>query len=327
MSLALVTGASGFVGSHVVEGLLARSYTVRCLVREESNLAWLPLDRVDLCRGSMTDASSLESASRGVDLVVHNAGRMRADGEALYDDVNVVGTRILVEAVQRNAPGLQRFVLMSSLAAGGPSRPDHPRSEEDPDQPISAYGRSKKRGEEEVERTGSAMPWTILRPPAVYGPRDHGFLILARLAARGFSFRIGGKTQTVQAVHVRDLVRATLLAAESPHAVGRRYYIAHPEITDWNSVARIMARAIGKTPLTLSVPRWAVPIVGRCTAVASRAFRASNALPADRLHDLLAPAWTCATLRAKSELEFEAEIGLERGMEETMAWYKNAGWV
>jgi nucleoside-diphosphate-sugar epimerase len=216
---------------------------------------------------------------------------------------------------------------MSSLAAGGPSRPDHPRSEADPDQPISAYGLSKKRGEEELERAGSAIPWTILRPCAVYGPRDHGFLILARMAARGVSFRVGGKAQLLQMLYVSDLVQATLAALTSSRAVGRRYYVAHPELTDWNTVARIMARAIGKSAISLSVPRWAVPWVVRSTRVTARAFRKSNALPADRLRDLLAPAWTSSTERARLELGFEAQTALRPGMEETMAWYTHAGWL
>jgi len=315
------------VGSHVVEALLDRDYRVRCLVREESNLGWLPLERVELIRGTMTDASSLASAARDVDLVVHNAGRVRAEGDALYEDVNVLGTRMLVQAVQNAAPGLRRFILMSSQAAGGPSRPDHLRTEDDPDQPQSAYGRSKKRGEDEVERLGEAVPWTILRPCAVYGPRDRGFLILARMAARGYSFRVGGRVQPVQAIHIRDLVHATLLSAESPRAVGRRYYIAHPDITDWNTVGRIMAGAIGKSALTLSVPRWAIPMVGRSTAVMSRLLRRSNALPADRLRDLLAPAWTCSVERARSDLGFEAATQLQEGMKETVSWYKGAGWL
>ncbi len=324
--LALVTGASGFVGSHVVEALLERNYRVRCLVREESNLGWLPLERIELARGTMTDASSLASAARDVDLIVHNAGRLRAERDALYEDVNVLGTRLLVEAAQ-SAARLQRFVLMSSIAAGGPSRHDHFRTEDDPDQPQSAYGRSKKRGEEEVERVGTAIPWTILRPCPVYGPRDRGFLILARMATRGYSFRVGGKSQPVQAIHVRDLVNATLLAAESPRAIGRHYYIAHPEVTDWNTVGRIMSQTIGKSSVTLSVPRWAVPMVGRSTAFMSRLFGRTNALPADRLRDLLAPAWTCSVERARSELGFEATIQLREGMNETVSWYKSAGWL
>ena len=327
MPRALITGASGFVGSHVVDALLEQDYAVRCLVRQESHLGWLPLERVELCRGAMTDVSSLESAVRGVDIVVHNAGTLRAEGEGVYEDVNVAGTRNLVQAVLKHARDLKRFVLMSSLAAGGPSPAGHPRGESDPDRPISAYGWSKKRGEDEVARLGGDIPWTVLRPCAVYGPRDRGFLILARLAARGFSFRIGGAAQELQLVHVRDLAQATVLAVHSGRAVADRFYIAHPRITDWNTVGRIMGRALGKRALTLSVPRWAVPLVGRCTGFTSGIFRRSNALPPDRLGDLLAPAWTCRVERAKSGLGFEAGIDLEPGMEETMSWYASAGWL
>ncbi|HET9234342.1 MAG TPA: NAD-dependent epimerase/dehydratase family protein [Candidatus Eisenbacteria bacterium] len=323
----LVTGASGFVGSHVVDALLARGYAVRCLVRSESSLDWLPGDRVQFCRGSMTDSASLEEAVRGVDAIVHSAGRVRAEGEQGYEDVNVEGTRKLVEAVEKNSPNLKRFVLVSSLAAGGPSKPGHLRSEDDPDTPISAYGRSKKRGEEEVERLGKAIPWTILRPCAVYGPRDRGFMVLARLAARGFSFRLGGAAQPVQVIHVRDLVQATLLSMDHPQAVGRRYYIANPAITHWDEVGRLMARLLGKSPRTLAMPRWAIPVVGRTVALGSLALRRQNTLPADRLRDLLAPAWTSSNERARTELGFHAETALEPGLAETMTWYRRVGWL
>jgi nucleoside-diphosphate-sugar epimerase len=325
--LALVTGATGFVGSHTVEALLTQNYRVRCLVREQSDLSALPRERVELCRGTLTDAAALDAAVLGTDLVIHGAGRMRADDEQAYEEVNVLGTRNLVEAVKRRAPRLRRFVLVSSLAAGGPSSLVHPRSEDDPDQPQNAYGRSKRRGEDEVERLGTAVAWTILRPVAVYGPRDRSFLVLARLAARGFLFRLGGARQPVQLIHVRDLARAILRAGEEERAVGRRYYLAHPQPTEWTEVGALMARVVGKRVRTLSLPRGVIPVVGRCAAIGSRVLRQPNVLPADRLRDLLAPAWTCATRRAAEELGFRAEINLPAGVAETMAWYRSAGWV
>jgi nucleoside-diphosphate-sugar epimerase len=282
---------------------------------------------VELVSGEVTQPQTLSPAVRGVDFVFHSAGVVRSGDPGAYDRVNVGGTRNMIEATLRESPELRRFVLVSSLAAGGPSERGRPRNELDPDLPNNEYGKSKKKAEEELERKGVNLPWTVGRPCAVYGPRDRGFQILAQLARRGWCVRISGPAQPAQVIHVRDLVRGLADVAESPRTIGRRYYLAHPELTGWTVMGALMGRSLGVQTRVLHVPRWAVPWVGRGAGVGAKLVGRPHPLPADRLRDLLAPAWTCDTSRAKEDWGFEARVDLRTGIEETMKWYRSAGWV
>lgn len=327
MPTALVTGASGFVGSHLCDALLRRDYTVRALVRKTSDLRWLRDDRIQLCYGEVTAGRSLAEAVRGVEVVFHSAGALRSGDEATYRKVNVDGTRNVVRAAIENASSLRRFLLVSSLAAGGPSAYDRPRIETDPDRPNNAYGRSKRSGEDELRQAASGLPWTIVRPPAVYGPRDTGFLILAKMASRGWVTRVAGTPQPASVVEIDDLVRGTIDAAESPEAVGKTYYLAHAEPTELATMGVEMGRALGIRVRTVTVPRWAVPVVGWGSGLLSALTGRPNALASDRIRDLLAPAWTCDATLAAKDFGFEANVGLDTGIPRVMAWYRETGWI
>lgn len=327
MKPALVTGANGFLGSHLTEFLLERGWRVRCLVRETSDLRWLPRDRVELVFGEVTRPETLAPAVQGAEVVFHTAGVVRAPRPADYDRVNEFGAGNMARAAASAENRPRRLVLVSSLAAGGPSPRGHPRDENMADKPLGAYGSSKLRGETALRREAGDLPWTILRPPAVYGPRDHGLLILARLAAGGWVPPISVREQPVNVIHVRDLVRGMAAAAESPKAVGRTYYLAHPRRTSWEEIGRILAHAVGKRGRRLPVPRLVFPWVGRMSALLSRMTGKENPFPPDRVDELLAPAWTCNPNRARTELGFEAIVDLEQGLPETMAWYGEKGWV
>jgi dihydroflavonol-4-reductase len=324
---ALVTGANGFVGSHLTDLLLERGWAVRCLVRRTSNLRWLPTERVELHHGEVTDPESLEGAVRGVDVVFHGAGITHAPNEAEYRRVNAEGTRNLVRQTNLESPSLDRFVLVSSLAAGGPTSRDAARRESDPDQPIGAYGRSKQGGEIELTREAGDLPWTILRPPGVYGTRDEGFLVLARLISRGWVTRFSGKAQKTNVIHVSDLVRGLLDAALSPSTVGRTYYVAHSRQWDFRAIGLEMAATIGVRPRTLFVPLGLVPAIGWSAGVLTRLTGTPNPLSSDRIRDLMAPAWTCDSSLAEQEFGFRAEIDLPDGMPEVMQWYRKEGWI
>ncbi len=325
MPTALVTGANGFVGSHLAEELLARGWRVRALVRTTSNLRFLP-ERAEKAYGEIVDPRSLEEAVEGADTVFHVAGVVRAPGERAYEKVNAEGAGNLARAAASRSTAPRRFVLVSSLAAGGASERDRPRREEDPEAPKGAYGRSKLAGERAIRDALGRIPWTILRPPSVYGPRDTSFLMLGRLAKRGWTPRLGGG-QRVSVIHVRDLVRGILAASESDAAVGRIYYPTHPRAVTWEECGRYLARGLGKRAHAFYVPGFVIPWVGRAGAALARAAGRPNPVPADRLRDLLAPAWTCDPSRSEAELGFRAEIDAEPGLAETARWYREEGWL
>lgn len=324
MRTVLITGANGFVGSHTVDRFLAAGWRVRALVRSTSDLRWLDPDRIELVRGEVTDPDSLGEAVRGVDTIVHGAGITRADRLEDYLRVNAGGTANLVTAARRE--GRPRFVLISSLAAAGPSLPGRSRREDDPAQPIGDYGRSKLAGEEALRETAGDLPWIVLRPTAVYGERDTDFLLLAEMARKGWLVQVGETPQPVTVIHAADLAQGILRAAESEQT-GRTYFMTHGNPTDFTRVGGWMGEELGVRPRVIRLPRSLVPVVGRLSALASAVTGRPNRLPADRIGDLLAPGWVCSGDLAREELGFTADTATEPGIRATVAWYRRMDWV
>jgi nucleoside-diphosphate-sugar epimerase len=325
--IALVTGANGFVGSHLCDGLLEDGWRVRALVRRTSDLRWLDLERVERIYGDASSGEGLEGAVSGVDTVFHLAGITRAPDEETYDRVNVEGCARVARAAAASASPPRRLVLMSSLAAGGPIRRGGARSEADADEPTSAYGRSKLRGEVELIRHARGVPWTVVRPAAVCGPRDRGFLTLARLAKRGWVPRLSGPPQLISLVHVRDLVRGVVQAALSPRTAGRKYYLAHADSSTWEALGRELAVALGRSARVFWIPRGILPLVGFASGVRARSAGAPNRMPMDRLRDLQAPSWVCSSRLAREDFGFVAAVSPADGMREAASWYRENGWL
>src|SRR5512143_719814 len=182
---ALLTGASGFIGSHLADALLAHGYSVRVLLRRSSSLEWLEDQRLERVYGDLFDKEALRMAVSDVDYVYHLAGLTKAKKREEYFRANHLGTKNLLEAVQEKAPRLQRFVHVSSQAAVGPSPTVAPIDETAPAKPITSYGQSKWAAEQECRQFSRHLPVTIVRPPAVFGPRDRDILEFFRSASRG----------------------------------------------------------------------------------------------------------------------------------------------
>ncbi len=223
---ALVTGATGFVGSHLAEALRRRGDEVTALARSASKAAALEPLGVRVVPGDLHDRAALQRAVEGQDVVYHVAGVVAARGEADFLAANRDGTRHVVEAAER--AGVGRLVLVSSMAAAGPTVRGHPLRGDEPPRPVTAYGRSKLAAEDVV--TASRLPWTIVRPPMVYGPRDQEVLKVFRLARLGLAPVLGDGTQELSAVHGADLAEALVAAGTTGAAAGRIYYACHPEV-------------------------------------------------------------------------------------------------
>jgi len=321
---ALVTGANGFLGSHLADLLLTRGYAVRCLVRRTGNLRWLTGKPVDLVYGDFDREAALGEALAGVGTVFHLAGATRAPNEDEYMRVNRDGTRRLAEAA--GAAGATRFVLVSSLAASGPSHPGRPNREEDPPAPTSAYGRSKLAGEMAVEEAAQ-IPWTVVRPSAVYGARDVDFPKLFRLVKRGLAPEFTGARQEISAVDARDVVDGILAAAECEAAAGRVYFLTHPEILSWRRVGEIAARALGRPYRRIPIPLGLLPSLAGLAGLAGRLTGRPNELPADRVADLRAPSWSCSPERAAGDFGFRPRFDAEHGIPDAVRWCVGAGWL
>ncbi len=251
---ALITGASGFIGGHLAERLCRRGYDVFCLVRKTSLVSHLRHLPAELVNGDLTDAASLCSAVRGIDYVFHLAGIITSLDRREYEAVNVQGTRNLVRAVLQEAPGLKRFVFVSSISAAGPSPADRALSEMDEPRPVSEYGRSKLEAERIVLEAGSKLPVAVIRPPNVLGPRQRELQESVRLIRRRIVPVLGNGRPQTSLADVDDIVEALVLSAENPRAVGETYFITDGKAYAWREIVATAIRELGLRPPFLRLP-------------------------------------------------------------------------
>lgn len=331
--IVLVTGASGFVGSHLVEKLVERGYRVRILVRRSSSLHWLENVRVEYAVGDVRDKASLAGACVGVRSVFHFGALTRARTAADFRQSNADGTRHLAEALAERGTGGGFFVYCSSLAAGGPAvaverDPEPVRTESDPATPITPYGRSKLEGEialREVADAHGRFRHVVLRPPAVYGPRDRNVLIFLRMVKNGFLPVPRAAVNRMSLIYVADLVDGAVRAAET--SARGTYYLSDGDIYTWTEVGRRVAAMMDVDVRSVRVPRG----VAAFGAMASEFWGLLAGDPAifsrSKVRDIWEPHWVCSPEKARREWGFEVRYPLERGMEETLTWYRMNQWL
>jgi len=323
----LVTGGTGFVGSHLVDGLLERGYKVRCLVRTSSNLKYTRHSRLEFVYGGLDDSTDWDAALDGVGVIYHVAGLTFARRAQDYYRVNQGGTEAVVAAAVKHRARIKKFVQISSLAAVGPGTFGHPVNEDTPPAPITPYGRSKLLGEEAVTAASDLLPVTIVRPPAVYGPRDYALYELFKAIARGISPAVGRSEKQVSLVHVRDLVDGIILAGESSASTGRTYFISSAEMYTMREVADLVAKTLGRRARTIVIPRALAFGVAIVAEAAAAVLRKPPVINRDKVTDLSQTCWGCSIARAEKELGYTQKIALAEGLRETIDWYKSEGWL
>lgn len=333
---ALVTGATGFIGSRLCEDLVRQGIDVRVLARNPSAFQ-SPDHRVRVVSGDLSNRASLDRALEGIDLVFHLAGLTSAVQVDDYFKTNAEGTLSLLEAVDsrvQSGSTIQRFIYVSSLAAGAPSTSMRPHTEFDPPAPASSYGKSKRAGEDHVIRFKNRFPVVVIRPPMVFGPRDKQLLMLAKVIKKRLVVEVAGsnpeRKKYYSMIYVEDLVHGILKAAFSESALKQEnpvYYLADPKIYSYDEIVNAMMKMIGVRALHLKIPF----VVAQCVAWSlqglSRITGKSYPMNPDKLHDLKPDYWICSTERARNELGFETRYDLEKGMRETIEWYLKEGWL
>lgn len=322
---ALVTGGTGFVGGHLIDALLEAGDTVTALVRNPRKAAGLAERGVRLVEGDLGNQDALRTATANQDAIYHSAGLVAALDDATFMAINRDGTeRLLRSAAETGRP---RFLFISSLAAAGPSPHGSRRRNEEPPEPVSGYGRSKLAGETLVRQ--GPLPWIVIRPPGVYGPRDTEFLRLFQAARYGLLPVFEGGSQELSLVFVRDLANALVMLARTDDALGGTFYPCHPEVVTSGDLARVIGRAMGKTVRLIPLPRFVAKTALATSALAARLTGGTTLLTPDKGNELFAPAWTCdpGPLERVTSGRWKAGTSLERGSQETAEWYRKAGWV
>ena len=320
---ALVTGATGFVGSHLVEVLQQNGVEVTALARSPERASALVALGVQVVPGDLHNHEALQHATRDQSVIFHVAGAIAAWGETDFLRANRDGTRNLVTAAE--ASGSARFVLISSLAAGGPSPRGLPLQGNESPRPVTAYGRSKLEAERVVQE--SRLPWTIIRPPMVYGPRDREVLKLFRLVRYGIAPVFGDGAQELSAVHGADLATALVAAGTASATVKRTYNACHPEVFTSAEFAQGIAAAMGRSVRVVRVPRIAGRALLSVTESAARVSGRLTILTVDKANEFFQPAWTGDPSPLIRDTGWRPVYDLRTGLAHTYQWYRNAGWL
>lgn len=322
---ALITGSNGFIGSHLAEALVGRGDEARCLVRTTSrthSLEGLPLR---LVFGDTRDKASLKQAVRGVDCVYHVAGAINARNWQTYEDVNITGTRNLVEACLEDAPRLQRFLFVSSIGAAGPSSCDTPLTEADEPRPVSDYGRSKLLAEEIVHQQAGRLPTTIIRPPNVLGPRQRELWQSIRLIRRGVLPLVGTTRTRTSIIGVADLVRSLVVAAEHPRSVGQTYLVAYRQPYTWREITATLAETLGVTRTWVRVPYLVQYAVAALSELGAWVWNTAPLISRSNVRAARDYCWVYDGSKIERELGVHPSMNLEAILHETVAWYRTRG--
>jgi nucleoside-diphosphate-sugar epimerase len=321
---ALVTGGTGFVGRHLVEHLRASGDEVTALVRSPSRGAPLAAAGARLEPGDLHDHGALARAVAGQDLIYHVAGAVAAPNESAYLAGNRDGTANVLAAAE--AAGVRRFVFVSSLAAVGPSRKGAPHAGDVPPRPVTAYGRSKLAAEQVVR--SSPVDWTIVRPPAVYGPRDReNFLAVFKGMRFGLAPVFGDGSMELSAVFAPDLAAALRASGVSTRTIGQVYYANHPEVITSAELVRTIAGAAGRTVRIVGLPEPVARGILAVTGAVARLAGRSTILNLDKANEFYQEAWSADPGALRRDAGWEARHDAAAGFAATYRWYREAGWL
>lgn len=323
----LITGANGFIGSHLAELLLSKGHTVRALVRKTSNRRWLKGLNLEYVEGDLFDIEALRKAVKDVDYVYHTAGVVKAKTEAGYFKANTEGVKNVLDAVVESAPKINRVLFVSSETAAGPSPTPTPITEEAEPHPITTYGRSKLAAERICAEYKDRVPVTICRPPAVYGPRDTEVFEYFHTVSRGLQPMVGFRNKHLSLIYVSDLIRGFVLAAESEKSIGKTYFISSRRVYSWKEIGQVTRKSLGSWALPVRIPEWGVYVVSAIAELTAK-FSAEPALiNLEKARDMVQDNWTCDSAAATRDFDYQQEVSLEDGIRFTIAWARTQGWL
>lgn len=324
--VSFVTGANGFVGSHLVDYLLEQGHEVHAIVRSSSNLQWLDGKEVTLHTCGLNSAEDLKLAFQGANYIYHIAGVVKALTKDGFMKGNVEMTRNVMEAAA-SISTIRRVLITSSMAATGYAEMGSDVDENSPLRPIEPYGDSKVAQEEVAKEYADRVPSTIVRPPGVYGPRDTEIFAFFKAINNGVSAMMGFTPKEMSLIHVRDLVQGMYQAATNENSVGEVYFLGSLECYNWKQLGDYASKAMNKKTWTIKIPHFVIFILGFFGQILESWFGMDVALNKDRAYRITRPSWYCNSGKAVKELGFQQTVPIEEGFKSTIDWYKEKGWL
>jgi nucleoside-diphosphate-sugar epimerase len=325
MSKILLTGANGFVGSHIAEALVEANHKVICSIRQTSNLKWIKDLSLEYKYGDLCNKKFLQEIVENVNIVIHCAGVVRAMTKEDYFKENVENTKNLCESILRNNSNLKKFVFISSQAAMGASPVGIIRKVTDVPEPVSDYGLSKIEAEKTVrEVLYGKVPYTIFRPASIYGPRDKDIFIFFNLIRKHLR-PITTKRRLLQLVYVKDVARSVLLCLENRKSDNNTYYLANSSVYSWAEIGKIISYSLGVKSLPLLIPDFAFKTSGFIMEIISRLIRKPAVLNKQKIAEMLQDSWVADTFPAESDLAIKF-TNLEVASKITYNWYLENNW-
>ena len=320
MTKVFVTGANGFIGSHLVRKLLEKGYQVNCLVRHTSDLSSLDGLKLNLFEGDLREPETLQEPMKDVEYVYHLAAELMVTSREEFENANTLGTKNMLEAAEKFASNsLKRFLFVSSQAGAGPGKDPQPIDESREMQPISWYGNSKKKAEEEVNRFSDRLPVTIVRPPAVYGEREKDLSQVYTIVSKRIQPKLGILKKHLVMVYAGDLVKGFIQAAESEDTINQKYFLNHQEVLTSKTVVKTMGRAMNKSfGLMIPIPLFLVGLGAPIAELIYHITRNRAQMTRDKGREVSQRYWVASASKAKNDFGWEAEHNLLDGMKKTI---------
>ena len=336
----LITGASGFIGSFIVEEALRQGLETWAAVRKSSSKAFLQDERIHFIELNLSSEEALKEQLQGhaFDYVVHAAGVTKCLHKEDFRRINTEGTMNLVRAIMELKMPLKRFVYISSLSIMGAIREQQPYTEiqeNDTAQPNTAYGKSKLEAEEWLSRLNKELgarneellPYVILRPTGVYGPRERDYFMMFKSIKAHTDFAVGYQQQDITFVYVADVVKAVFLALEKGKT-GRRYFLSDGAVYQSSTFSNLIRKELGNPWwIRITAPIWLLRIITFCGEYFGRMTGKVTALNNDKYNIMRQRNWRCDITPAKEELGYEPKVQLEEGVKRSVKWYQENGWL
>lgn len=325
--IAVVTGASGLVGSHLVDNLLSKGFKVKCILRKSSSLKWLEGKDVEIINSGLFDKEGLRKAFKGAAYIFHVAGVVKSKKPEGYFEGNVESTRTMLEVANEDKSTLKKFLVVSSLTVTGPANDGKPVDEKTVCNPITTYGKSKLEQEKVTLSYKDKLPVTICRAPAVYGERDTEIFIYFQTFSKGLTTTIGFNKKELSLIHVADLVEGLYKAAVSEKSNGEVYFITSKEFYTWQQINSITSKILNKKPIIIKVPHFLVYTISAIAQFFAMFSSKPATLNIEKAKDITQQYWICNHTKAQKDLGFVQNISIEDGIKRTIDWYKQMKWI